>query len=49
MKMKKYQEERDKILLELKKNISINRDILSEEFINTWQNFEDQNNELQLK
>ena len=49
MIVKEYQEARDKALLELTKNISSNRDILPEEFIKTWQDFEEQNNELQLK
>ncbi len=49
MIVKEYQEVRDKALLELRKNVSSNRDILPEEFIKTWQDFEEQNNELQLK
>ena len=46
---KEYQKVRDKALLELRKNISSNRDILPEEFIKSWQDFEEQNKELQLK
>ncbi len=49
MIVKEYQEARAKALLELTKNISSNRDILPGEFIKSWQDFEEQNNELQLK
>ena len=47
--VKESQNKRDRILLKLKENISINRDILPEEFVKAWQDFEEQNKELQLK
>ena len=49
MIVKKYQELRDKTLSELKESISNNRDILPGGFIKIWQDFEMENNQLQLK
>ena len=46
---KKYQEIRNKTLLELRENILINRDSLPEDFIEVWQEFEDKNNKLQFR
>ena len=49
MIIKEYQELRDKTLLELRESISNNRDILPGNFIKIWQDFETQDNQLQLK
>ena len=47
--IKETQELRDQTLSELRESISSNRDVLPGDFVKLWQNFELQNNQLQLK